>query len=128
MVIYMKKPRRLLIDDCRNECDLRMRFNVIARDYWEGVKCLFFYGYWDEVYLDHDLESFEKPGDASTEKTGYDIIKQLELSLHDAMDQYPGMSKQDVMERKGMPKKIVCVSSNPAGRANIEAVVKRMYG
>lgn len=100
----MAKPKRnriLLIDDVR---DLNGA-TVIARNFWEGIKQLEINGPWDELWLDHDLASY----DGNRERTGYDIMLFLE--------QFP-MHK---------PEKIVFVTSNPVGRQRMEIVRKKLY-
>jgi len=106
----IKKKRILLIDDCRSETQVKRRVDVIARNYWEGMKMLKLMGPWDVLLIDHDLNSFENPADGKTEKTGYDIMLFLEEMAVDGRVEY-------------IPSEIICVSSNPAGRKNIEAAV-----
>lgn len=98
--------RVLLIDDTRDESspEIKRRIDVIARNYWEGIRELEKNGPWDLLFLDHDLNSFD---DRSNEYTGYHIACFLE---------------ENPMFR---PKQIICVSSNPPGRARIEAIIKR---
>jgi len=101
------KERRLLIDDERSEDspNIQRRVNVIARNYWEGVRQLQVNGGWDLLLLDHDLGSYEDPNDGHTEKTGYDIMCFLE--------EFPQF----------MPKKIELVTSNPQGRKRMQQVI-----
>jgi hypothetical protein len=105
----MKKERRLLIDDCRSETDLyqqgqkKCKVHVIARNYWEGIKQLKDNGPWDLLYLDHDLQSYDKD---NKESTGYDIMCFLEEHI------------------EYLPSEIICVSSNPSGKKRIEQVIE----
>jgi len=89
--------RTLLIDDIRN-----IDVDVVARDYFEGLRQLEFEGPWDLLLLDHDLASFKD----GREFTGYDIMSWLE--------EFPQF----------MPKKIICVSANPVGRDRINKVIE----
>lgn len=93
--------RILLIDDVRN-----MDADVIARNYWEGIKQLELNGPWDLLLLDHDLASFDKHG---REKTGYDVMLYLE--------QFPSK----------LPKEIEFVTSNPVGRQKMKVVRRKLY-
>lgn len=95
----------LLIDDVR---EIEMVHTVschdqicVARNYQEGI-CLLKSKFWDVLYLDHDLASFEN----GIEKTGYDVMCWLEQNL------------------AHVPKKIICVSSNPPGKQKINQVIK----
>jgi hypothetical protein len=63
--------RILAIDDMR-ECK---GATVLARTYQEGLDLLFKMGPWDELWIDHDLASYDAEG---REKTGYDILCHLE--------------------------------------------------
>lgn len=92
--------RYLLIDDCRN-----ITVDVIARNYFEGIKQLELNGPWDQLLLDHDLASFKD----GKEWTGYDVMCWLEVN-----PQY-------------LPGEIICVSSNPVGVKRIEQVIRRLY-
>lgn len=101
------RASRLLIDDCRDETNVGCELDIIARNYWTGIEALKL-RVWDILYLDHDLNSFDSSG--SVEYTGYSVMCFLEEHpIH-------------------LPKKIICVSSNPAGRARIEMVIKKLYG
>lgn len=102
-----KTVRRLLIDDTRDEAStqIRKRLDVIARNYWEGIRQLQYNGPWDELYLDHDLASYTDEG---KEYTGYDIICWLEEN--------PAY----------IPPVIKCVSSNPIGAKRINEVIQEM--
>ena len=93
--------RTLLIDDIRN-----ISADIVARDYFEGIKALEDNPPFEILYLDHDLASFD---DAGKEKTGYDIMCWLE--------EHP----------EKLPKKIEIVSSNPVGRQNIQRVIDKLY-
>jgi len=97
-----KKERSLMIDDCRDS-----KADVIARNYFEGLRLLEKFGPWDILYLDHDLASFDKKG---REKTGYDIICWLERN--------PAY----------LPGRIFLVTSNPVGRAKMQTVIDKLYG
>jgi len=101
------KERRLLIDDERSEDspNIMRRVDVIARNYWEGIKQLKLNGSWDLLLLDHDLGSYEDPSDGRTEKTGYNIMCFLEENP------------------EFMPKKIELVTSNPQGRKRMQQVI-----
>jgi len=96
----------LLIDDARDEGHKKIhrRVDIIARNYWTGIECLKLRK-WDLLLLDHDLNSFEDIADATTEKTGYDIMCFLEQN-----PEY-------------LPKKIELVTSNPAGRKNMQLAI-----
>ena len=108
----MSKERRLLIDDTRDETStqVKQRLDVIARNYNEGINQLILNGPWDLLLLDHDLSSFDSEN--CKEWTGYDIMCFLE---DPANEQY-------------RPKRIVCVSSNPAGAKKINIVIDKLYG
>ena len=99
-------PNRLLIDDVRNEYNVGCSLGAIARNYWTGVECLRIKT-WDIVYLDHDLHSYDESG---REWTGYHVMCFLEENP------------------QFLPKDIICVSSNPSGRARIEQVIEKLYG
>jgi hypothetical protein len=108
------KERRLLIDDTRTEEELYAmglpcRVDLIARNYWEGYKQLWQNGPWDVLYIDHDLQSYDKNG---LEFTGYDIMCDIECE-----GELVGYNYESI------PKKIICVSSNPSGRKRIEQVI-----
>jgi hypothetical protein len=100
----MKKERRLLIDDTRDEGspNIKRRVDVIVRNYWEGIRQLELNGPWDLLLLDHDLHSFDEN---NKEWTGYDIMCWLE-------------SNTDYL-----PDNIEVVSSNPSGAARIRQVI-----
>lgn len=104
--------RILLIDDTRDESapNIQRRVDLIARNYWTGVDALVKMGPWDLVLLDHDLHSYLD----GKEYTGYHIICEIERMVNNSE-----------MER---PDKIVCVSSNPPGRARINSVIEKLYG
>ena len=109
--------RRLIIDDERTEEDLHKmglasRVDVIARNYWEGLNQLETNGPWDVLYLDHDLGSFDEN---NKEFTGYTIMCELEEAI--MIKEFPWIE---------LPKKIICVSSNPSGRKRIEQVIKKL--
>ena len=91
----------ILIDDVRN-----INADMICRNYWDGVDNLRAHGPFKTLYLDHDLASYD---DSGKEWTGYDIACFLE--------EYPMYA----------PREIVCVSSNPVGRARLEQVVQNIY-
>ncbi len=107
MLTKVGRPSRLLIDDTRSETspEVNCELDVIARNYWTGIHCLVVKK-WDVVYLDHDLHSFDANG---KEWTGYDIMTFLE---------------ENVIH---IPNKIICVSSNPVGRARIQNLIKKLY-
>lgn len=65
----------------------------VARTYDHAVRMLRKYE-WDVLYLDHDL------ADA---RTGYDLLKQLD-------------------QEGRVPPEVVCISWNPVGKRNIEAL------
>lgn len=89
--------RRLLIDDQRNN-----DAHVIARTAKDGIAALKYLGPWDVLLLDHDLGAIEDNG------TGMDVVRFLEENT-----QY-------------LPKEIVLVTANPAGRDNMLALLKYM--
>lgn len=97
----------LLIDDTRDELspEVKMRVNVIARDYFSGIDALMKMGPWDLVLLDHDLNTFID----NKEFTGYNIACFLEENA-----QY-------------LPKDIKLISSNPPGRARQSVILSRLY-
>ena len=101
------RPTRLMIDDMRDETHVKCELDVIARNYWTGIEALKL-RVWDILFLDHDLSSFMQGG--AKEKTGYNIMCFLE--------EHP----------EHLPKKIICISSNPAGRERIEQVIMKLYG
>jgi len=88
--------------DKQGECLLDTR-----RNFQQGIKSLKYGGPWDLLFLDHDLASFDKDG---KEKTGYDVMCFLEANP------------------EFLPKKIICVSSNPVGRRRIQVVIDKLYG
>ena len=92
--------KTLLIDDLRN-----IPADVIARNYMDGITALKHQGPFSILYLDHDLGDYEE----GVEKTGYDIMCFLEVN--------PEL----------LPKKIICVSSNPVGRQKIQVVIDKLY-
>jgi len=96
----------LLIDDTRDEGspNIRMRLDIIARNYWAGIECLKMKK-WDLLLLDHDLNSFEDPKDGHSEKTGYHIMLFLE--------EFP----------EYLPKEIILVTSNPVGRVRMQQAI-----
>lgn len=71
---------------------------VIARDFKTGLQMLEDQS-WDVLLIDHDL---------GEEKTGYDIMCWLE--------EHP----------EKVPKRIICVSSNPVGRKRIEQIIRKI--
>lgn len=74
---------------------------VIARTYTAAIDMLLSVSQtWDVVFLDHDLGSLKK--------TGYDIVKYLELMFFEDFH-----SLAHIYD-------LVCVSSNPVGKKNIE--------
>ena len=99
--------RILLIDDTRDETNVKRRVDLIARNYWSGILALEKLGPWDLVFLDHDLNTFYPDG---KELTGYDIVKFLEQNPH------------------LLPADVQLVSSNPPGRARMGQVLSKLYG
>lgn len=99
-----------MIDDTRDETSVQRRIDLIARNYWTGIDALAKMGPWDVVLLDHDLHSYKN----GKEFTGYDVICEIERMINNSE-----------MER---PHHIICVSSNPPGRARINMVIERLYG
>ena len=118
--------RYLIVDDKRNA---NMLMSEILSDMGDGTEDTSFSlevartpleGYaalsksliekrYDVLFLDHDLGAAE---------SGFDILKTILgecFTVHGEVDR----SLFD-----NLPKKIVCVSSNPPGRANIEALVE----
>lgn len=95
-----------MIDDTRDETNVGCALDVIARNYWSGLWALTSQK-WELLYLDHDLHSYDEVG---REWTGYDIMCFLEA--------HP----------EHRPERILCISSNPAGRARIEVVIEKLYG
>jgi hypothetical protein len=89
----------LLIDDQRN-----LPADRVARTYQEGIEALA-ERHWDVLYLDHDLGDFS--GVEGRELTGYDIACWLERNP------------------QHLPDRIEIVTSNPAGRRNIELALLR---
>ena len=73
--------------------------DMIVRNYSLGISALQI-RIWDVLWLDHDL---------GEEKTGYDVMCWLEQNL--------GF----------LPKKIVCISSNPVGKKRINQVIEKLY-
>lgn len=69
----------------------------------EGHFALALNGPWDVLYLDHDL------GEEDPRKTGMGIMNFLEEN--------PAF----------LPKKIVLVTSNPVGRAQMQVVINKLY-
>lgn len=109
----------LIIDDVRSETHIGLddlvRFKdgetepvqsvLIARTFSLGILALHSLGPWDVLYLDHDLTA---PGLLSgREKTGYDVIVYLESLAH-------------IYQFNSLPKELICVSANPAGKKKIE--------
>ena len=104
--------RILILDDIRSDGDIGIdipHFSgddkepkdsvLIARTYTMAIQALSLLGPWDEVYLDHDLGSVNG-------KTGYDVILWLE--------------ERALLYRFDLiPKKLICISSNPAGAKRI---------
>ena len=90
----------LLIDDQRD-----LPVDRIARTFSEGIAALI-EQHWDVLYLDHDLGDFSGAG--GRELTGYDVACWLE--------QNP----------QHLPDRIEIVTNNPAGRSNIEFVLRRI--
>jgi hypothetical protein len=103
----------LIIDDIRADGDINIdvpRFPegldeptesvLIARTFTLGKRALQLLGPWDELYLDHDLGDHDG-------KTGYDVVSWIEEQIHEY--------RFDLM-----PKKLVCISSNPSGKKRIE--------
>lgn len=93
--------KTLLIDDMRN-----LKADKVARTYQEGIEALE-REEWDILLLDHDLGCFDNNG---REWTGYDILCWLE----DHPEYLPSCN-------------IRIVSSNPAGRIRMEAVINKLY-
>ena len=89
----------LLIDDQRN-----LPADRVARTYREGIEALR-EQHWDLLYLDHDLGDFS--GIEGRELTGYDVACWLEENP------------------QFLPDKVEIITSNPAGRRNIEVVLLR---
>lgn len=100
--------RILIIDDIRADGDIGIDIPhfpagqseptesvLIARTYTLGIHALQLLGPWDELHIDHDY------GDP-TGKTGYDVMCWIEEMAHDYKFAF-------------VPKKVVCVSSNPSG-------------
>lgn len=104
--------RRLLIDDTRDESseNIKMRLDVIARNQWEGMRQLLDNGPWDLLLLDHDLHSYDKDG---KEWTGYHIASYLEEQAYNG-------------NWSVIPKKIICVSSNPEGARRINVALSKI--
>jgi len=90
--------KTLLIDDLRE-----IKATRVARTYDDGIHALVSEGPWDMLYLDHDF------GDPDPAKTGYGIMKFLELN--------PELK----------PIKIVLVTSNPVGRKYMQMVIDKLY-
>lgn len=93
----------MVVDDLRDiPCD------IMCRTYGEA-ECMvsFHIGLFDKLYLDHDL------GHPDDSCTGYKIISMMEELCYEQSDLWP--------------KEIVVVTSNPAGRDNIERVLKKHY-
>lgn len=93
--------RVLMIDDIRD-----LSKGTIARDYFTGIWLLENLPPFDVLELDHDLDSFDEAG---KEWTGYHVMCWLE--------EHPWK----------LPGRIVCISSNPAGRKNIQQVIDKLY-
>lgn len=100
------RETRLMIDDMRDETHVKCELDLIARNYWTGIEALKS-RQWDILFLDHDLSSFMQGG--AKEKTGYHVMCFIE---------------ENPQHR---PKKVVCISSNPAGRERIETLIKSIY-
>jgi hypothetical protein len=84
--------------------------SYIARSYEIGLMRLEMLHPVDVLYIDHDLASWETLEDGTKrERTGYDIMCWLE--------EHPELK----------PGKIICVSSNPSGRARIQQVIDKLY-
>jgi hypothetical protein len=68
-------------------------------------------GEFDELHLDHDLNAIKscRHPDTGREMTGYDVIVFLEWNP------------------QFRPKKVILVTSNPAGRAKMVQALRRMY-
>lgn len=105
----MRIERVLLIDDTRDESspNIKRSLDLIARNYWSGIDALTKMGPWQTLLLDHDLNSFDETG--TTEYTGYTIVSFLE--------KHPEF----------LPKEIILVTSNPAGRLRMQAVLDKLY-
>lgn len=78
-----------------------------ARSYDDAITKLSSNEY-DHVSLDHDIASYNKDG---REMTGYDIALWL--------------AERKITESGYVPPVVTCHSANPAGRKNIESVIKR---
>lgn len=95
--------KRILAIDDRRECQ---GATVLARTYQEGMDCLFKMGPWDELWIDHDLASYDNKG---REKTGYDILSSLEAL-------WP-VHRVDV---------IVLLTDNASGRPRMIQVIEKL--
>lgn len=98
----MNNDRVLVIDDERFQDYTIPKGDYIARDAFDGMKQLAENGPWGMLMIDHDLATFDKDG---KEVTGYDILCWLEQN------------------EEFLPHKIVILSSNPVGRANMQRVI-----
>lgn len=103
----LSNARILFVDDERSPPEKDAAITVVARNYNAAINFLTFHKF-QEVSLDHDLASFTNDG---KEKTGYDVA----LWLADRKFNNTGY----------VPPVVRCHSANPAGRANIESVIKR---
>jgi hypothetical protein len=100
--------RILLIDDLRTFNGI----DVIARNYYEGIRQLEINGPWDMLYLDHDLGGARNNSystDLNREMTGYDILCWLEE------------------HREFLPKEIILVTDNAVGRQKMQPVIDNLY-
>jgi hypothetical protein len=104
---------RILVDDEKTDLPDGSSPDIILRNY--GIAADWLVNYWcsetydrsrDELYLDHDL------GEKLIENTGYKLICAIEEAV------FYGMT---------LPRRIVCVSNNPAGRARIQQVIAKLY-
>lgn len=99
---------KFLIDDEKMYLPDGTDPDIIARNFLAGAFLLSQFLEKDELYIDHDL------GDEDPDRTGYALLKIME--------------KEVALYRAGggqvhIPRKIICVSNNPAGRSNINAAI-----
>lgn len=101
--------KTLLIDDLRAVDFVNQTWNVnvtdVARTFADGINALK-EGNIDTLLLDHDLASFDEEGN---ELTGYKIMVFLEENP------------------EFLPKRILLVTSNPVGRANMQRVIDKLF-
>lgn len=102
----MKFPRSLAIDDARH-CEYA---HIVARTYRDGIAALTQLGPWERLYLDHDLGSVESQcSETGAELTGYHVLCFLE--------EHP----------EYLPKEVILLTSNAAGRLRMQQVLKKLY-